>query len=122
MRNAYGQRTKCTAAGHRARACSSCLRALSERSRIARLAIPFWKWALTPQKVSLCCASAVVTVIVCNFYAVVGGELFEGAFGFDCFVERRILHKMDEADAGKMVDEDGGAKFSCHLCEKSNLC
>ncbi len=34
---------------------------------------------------------------------------------------------MDETDARKMVDEDGGAtvavigKFSCHLCAKSNL-
>ncbi len=36
--------------------------------------------------------SAVVAVIVCDLYAVVGGELFEGAFGFDCFVGRRILH------------------------------
>ena len=54
LRKAYGHRARCTAAGQRARACSNCLRALSERSRIARSAIPFWKWALTPQKVSLC--------------------------------------------------------------------
>ncbi len=52
LRRAYGQRERCTAAGQQARACSSCLRALSERSRIARSAIPFWKWAFTPQKVS----------------------------------------------------------------------
>ncbi len=52
LRSAYGQRDRCTAAGQQARACSSCLRALSERSRIARSAIPFWKWAFTPQKVS----------------------------------------------------------------------
>ena len=36
--------------------------------------------------------SAIVAVIVCDFYAVVSGELFEGALGFDCFVGRRILH------------------------------
>jgi len=71
---------------------------------------------------------AIVAVIVCDFYAVVGGELLEGAFDFDRFVGRRILHQMDESDAGKMVDKDGGAavaaigKFPCHLSVKTNLC
>ena len=32
--------------------------------------------------------SAVVAVIVCDFYAVVGCELLEGALGFYCFVGR----------------------------------
>ncbi len=35
---------------------------------------------------------AVVAVVVCDFYAMVSGELLEGAFGFDGFVRRRILH------------------------------
>jgi hypothetical protein len=52
--SAYGHRAVCTATGHRWRACNSCFRALSERSLMARLAIPFWKCTLTPQKVSCC--------------------------------------------------------------------
>ena len=39
----------------------------------------------------------------------VGGELFEGAFGLDRFVGQRVLHQMDEAQAGVVVHEDGGA-------------
>ena len=72
--------------------------------------------------------SSVVAVVVCDFYAVVGSELLEGALGFNGFVGRRILHQMDESDAGKMVDKDGGAavtaigEFARHLREKSHLC
>ncbi len=52
LRRVYSHNTKCPAAGQWARAWSSCMQAPSDRSRIACSAIPFWKWAFTPQKVS----------------------------------------------------------------------
>ncbi len=52
--SAYGQRAKWMAAGQRWRAWRSCFRALSWRSLMAFSAMPFWKWALTPQKVRCC--------------------------------------------------------------------
>jgi hypothetical protein len=57
-----------------------------------RSAMPFWKWALTPQKVSCCCASwqvlesvveeaTVVAVVVLDLHTMFGGKGLEGAFG-----------------------------------------
>ncbi len=54
LHKAYGHKAKCTALGQQAWAWNSCLLALSERLQMACLAMPFWKCALTPQKVSFC--------------------------------------------------------------------
>ncbi len=56
LHNAYGLRAKWTALGQRARVWSNCLRTLSKRLQMACSAMPFWKCAFTPQKVSFCCA------------------------------------------------------------------
>ncbi len=65
------------------------MRALLERSWMERLAMPFWKWALTPQKVSCCPGllegvveeAIVVAVVVLNLHTVFGGKGLEGKFG-----------------------------------------
>jgi hypothetical protein len=89
---AYSHRAVLTAWGHCYWAWSSCFWVLSDRSRIARSAMPFWKWALTPQKVSIWFCElhaaqkkgvskvAVIAIVVLDLHAVLGGESFEGSF------------------------------------------
>ena len=48
-------------------------------------------------------------MVVQDLDAMVGGELFEGAFGLDQFIRRRVLHQMDEVQMGVVVHKDGGA-------------
>jgi hypothetical protein len=50
LQSADGHRLILIADGHLAFACRSCFLACSERLRIRFSTMPFWKWALTPQK------------------------------------------------------------------------
>ncbi len=50
-------------------------------------AMPFWKWALTPQKVrvleGIVCKLSIVTVVVEVTEDVLLDKVFEGSFGFN---------------------------------------
>ncbi len=124
MQRAYGQRDRWTAAGQRVQACSSCLRALSERLRIARSAIPFLEMGVHATKCELLAAflaqllegvvreSSVVAVIMQIFYAMFGSKLFERALGPEGLLGGKVEHEMDESEAREVVHKDGGASVS----------
>jgi hypothetical protein len=83
-------------------------------------AMPFWKWALTPQKVSRCplalqmflkALSAicfVVTVVVEDADAMLLGEVLKGLLGFYGFLGGELGHQMDVLEPRVVVHKDGG--------------
>ena len=87
---------------------------------MACLAMPFWKWAFTPQKVSCCLGLArlpesvvmevsVVAVIMEDLDSMFCRVLFEGKLGGKCFVRLFVKLEVDKSEAAEVVDEDGGA-------------
>ncbi len=63
-------------------------------------------------------------MIVLDFYAMLGGEGLEGAFGGDGFDQRVIDLGMDVPQSTIVVNEDGSAaivllgEFAFELCDK----
>ncbi len=53
------------------------------------------------------CKLTIVAMVVCDGYAVLGGESLECFLCFYRFVGQQVLHQMDVSKAGEMVDEDG---------------
>ncbi len=100
---------------------------------MACLAMLFWKWAFTPQKVSCCLASwhgrcrgkaSIVAMVVKDLESVFSCILFKWELGGKCFVIKLEMEKMEVAI---VVNEDGGAhiaflgEFVFQLCIKSHL-
>jgi hypothetical protein len=56
-------------------------------------AMPFWKWALTPQKVSYCPFALQLFLKVAD--AMLLGKVFKGSFGFHCFFGGELCHQVD---------------------------
>ncbi len=87
-------------------------------------AMPFWKWALTPQKVSRCplapqlflkalsAKTSVVAVVVEDADAVLFGEVLEGLLGIHGFLGGELCHQMDVLELGVVVHEDGGRSLA----------
>jgi hypothetical protein len=78
-------------------------------------AMPFWKWALTPKKVSRCplalqlfLKALSAKVVVEDVDAVLLGEVLEGLFGIHDFLGAEFCHQMDVLEPGVVVHEDGG--------------
>ncbi len=70
-------------------------------------AMPFWKWALTPQKVSHCpfapqlffegivCKLSVVALVVEFTDAVLLGKVFQGSLSLHCLFRVELGHQVD---------------------------
>jgi hypothetical protein len=65
-------------------------------------AIPFWKWALTPQKVSrrpfalqLFLKALTTNHPFCSGSGVCGRKVFKGSFGFHCLFSGELGHQVD---------------------------
>ncbi len=73
------------------------------------------------------CESSVVAVIMQNFYAVFGSELFERALGLEGLLGGKIKHEMNESEAREVVHKDGAPVY-CFLvsfpfnCAKKPTC
>ncbi len=124
LHRAYSQSAKWSAAGQWAFAWSNYSCALSERSRIACLAIPFWKWAFTPQKVSFCllfwhdCWKALSWICLllqlkCWMRMLwLAEKLLKCSFGGNDLDSNIINLKMNKLQSRVVIQKDGGTPVS----------
>jgi hypothetical protein len=70
--------------------------------------MPFWKWALTPQKVSCCPLVLQLFLKALSAKRLLFGEVLKGLLGIHGFLGGELRHQMDVLEPGVVVHEDGG--------------
>jgi hypothetical protein len=72
--------------------------------------------------------TSIVTMIMEDLDSMFCSVLLRGKLGSECFVGLVLKLEVDEAEAAKVVDKDGGAlvallgKFAFRLCIKTYFC